>query len=258
MKKFLVSVFFIVLMKNTLLFSTVTHLNSRYYIGTIAGKYKIGMVLCPIETDKYTYLYGYYYYEKNKIPIMVRGLINGKSFGLSEYLDNGMQNAIFEGYIDEEKGEIHGKWIGNNKELSFTLSEIIYAVQDESPLPEVGIAVSIDKVIGKVYEMKNQESKSSGTLVLTKDEKKFKYKIQLDLYYEVKPDHTGELDDYLEMNMSGRYYYEASPDSKGLSENCILCFVFFNDKIFAYEFGTSSYLGFGMGVTAEGVYVLKR
>jgi len=58
--------------------------------------------------------------------------------------------------------------------------------------------------------------------------------------------------------MSGIRYYEAQPKAKSLDENCILFFLFFENRIFVFQYGNPGYLDFGTGIDAEGVYLLNK
>ncbi|HPP05480.1 MAG TPA: hypothetical protein PK351_11740, partial [Spirochaetota bacterium] len=224
----------------------------KRYKGNIGGNYEIAMVLCHLETESSkSELFGYYYYTKNKIPIFIKGYMDGVNYNLVEYLDNGKENALFKGKLEEV--DIKGKWIMNKKEMPFTLSKIV-PVQDVDNV-EVAIHTDKDSCLNKKFITENLTT--SGSIVISKGKKEFDYKFSFDLFTIKEPIHFGNTEGLLKLHSSGLSYFEANPDAKDMSENCILFFIFFKDRIFVYEYGEPSYLDFGMGVHAEGVYLRK-
>ncbi len=69
---------------------------SYLYAGSI-DKYNISIVLFSFgySNKETTELFGYYYYNKNKIPIFFKGNKTKGEITLNEYLDNGKVNATF-------------------------------------------------------------------------------------------------------------------------------------------------------------------
>lgn len=240
-----------ILMSPILCFAEVGYIAVERYKGTIGGKYEIAMVLCHIETESSeSELFGYYYYTKNKIPIFIKGYMDGVNYNLVEYLDNGKINALFKGKLEE--WYIKGKWIMNKKEMPFTLERIFIEVQNFEG-EDVAIHEFWDSCLNKKYYTKNQTTE--GTLFISKDKKKNVDIFSFDLCTIKEPIHLGNTEMKLQIGSSGVCYFEANPEVEDISENCILFFIFFKDRIFVYEYGEPSYLDFGMGVHAEGVYL---
>lgn len=221
----------------------------RQYSGEIDGKYPISRVLKEFEIENEVYLFGYYYYDKNRIPIFVKGSVKNNNLSLIEYLDNGKANASFTAKYDiEVGGKMVGTWESSNgKRLPFVLSEIL-PVQNMDAVDR-SINCDIDEVLNKRFSIKSQ--KSSGSLTIRKEKKD--YYIDLLLFSEQYDDHFGELTGKLVLG-----YYEANPTSLRLKDTCLLFFIYFKDRIFVYEYGDPAHLDFGAGVSAEGVYVLKK
>ncbi len=107
--------FFIVVLITCLLSNA---LGLVFLQGTIDSKYKIAMCLVSKKNPV-----GFYFYNKNRIPILVNGYISESGqIKLGEYVEIGNRNADFAGTFSEDK--FKGTWIYKTKEMSFSLDVV--------------------------------------------------------------------------------------------------------------------------------------
>jgi hypothetical protein len=260
MKKNFLSYIFI-LFHISFLFSKIsdTDIQKNIYYGELANKYPISVTLYHYNVKGKTFLFGYYSYLKNKTPapIFLKGeYIDKENFYLKEYLDNGKENALFKCRVNkgDAKYTISGNWIGQ-KEYPFYLDRLP-PIQD--PNIYEGKMDNLEKDISKGLFSKNWQN-CDGTVKIKYDEKNTFYSITLDAYTKNEPIHFGNLEDKkLQMHISGIHYYEANSKAKDLNDNCILFFLGFKDRVFIFEYGYPANIDFGEGVSAEGVYIIKK
>jgi len=106
----------------------VLHPEYSEFKGMIGDKYPITMIIYPVQG----FAYGFYYYDKIKKPISLRGKIDyiygfinncyyeKETLELFEYDQNNNINATFRGEI-LNKSIFKGIWEGNGKDLPFEL-----------------------------------------------------------------------------------------------------------------------------------------
>ncbi len=242
--------FILIILIHLNIFPKVNDFQVLRLIGNIDNKHDISMTLFPFDLNNKKEIFGYYFYQKSKIPIFIKGDLIDRNINLIEYLDNGKENAIFKGEFHEDKDMISGKWIMNKKEIPFLLNYAVFTKDPDSN--KIDIRISIEKCLREYYT-KNQSS--NGTLLFSR--KKNNYQFKFDLYSNAKPDHTGIYEDTLNIHNTKVHYFEADPEAKGINDNCILFFLFFQEKIFVFKYGNPALIDFGMDVNAEGVYLKK-
>jgi hypothetical protein len=248
MRQFYIFIFILLIQIN--IFPKVNDTEVLWLTGNIDKKYDISMALFSFESDNKKEIFGYYFYQKTKSPIYVKGDLAGKNILLTEYLDNGKENAVFKGEYLKDKGIISGKWIMNKKELSFQLDRNAFTQAPDSN--KLDIRIPIEECF-KEYYTKNLSS--NGSLIFSK--KKNDYQFSFDIYSNAKPDHTGIYENTININIPDVFYFESDPEAKSLADNCILFFLFFREKVFVYQYGNIALLDFGTDVNAEGVYLKK-
>ncbi len=225
------------------LFSQERETASINYSGTINGKYQVSMVLFSYNNNDRELLFGYYYYNKQKIPIYLTGGKDDKITHLYENLDNGKENAEFEG-VKSDIG-FSGKWKMKKKEMNFDLKTTKDPVEIHIP--------DQNAVIPGIYKVDNEYI--TGNLKITVEGKVGFF---IDIDTKSQAPHTGSADGNLEKDKNGVWSFGVSAENektKQIEEKYVMFALLFDKKIFIFESGDSFYAGFGAQVYASGIYV---